>query len=170
MDRLIAKFEELTRVVAIPYPWDASAYVARVAEYRGRAIQLCPIDPEALAGTGCGTGSGLWIAREHDDVIMYGGETPWHNDQIIAHEIGHMLLGHGLDNADNVDDAADLPLHELMPSLSADAIRSVLRRDDYGSDREHDAEAFADLLMVHAMLPRRRASRLRSTFFRTRHR
>ncbi|MGW4736634.1 hypothetical protein [Nocardia xishanensis] len=141
-----------------------------MAEYRGRAIQLCPIDPEALAGTGCGTGSGLWIAREHDDVIMYGGETPWHNDQIIAHEIGHMLLGHGLDNADNADDAADLPLHELMPSLSADAIRSVLRRDDYGSDREHDAEAFADLLMVHAMLPRRRASRLRSTFFRTRHR
>ncbi|MGV9612746.1 hypothetical protein [Nocardia xishanensis] len=170
MDRLTARFEELASVIAIPYPWDASAYVARVAEYRGRAIQLCPIDPEALAGTGCGTGAGLWIAREHDDVIMYGGETPWHNDQIIAHEIGHMLLGHGLDNADNADDAADLPLHELMPSLSADAIRSVLRRDDYGSDREHDAEAFADLLMVHAMLPRRRASRLRSTFFRTRHR
>lgn len=171
MEDLAARFEELSRLVPIPYPWDTMEYVARVAEYRARPITLCPIDVNALSDTGCGTGSGLWIAREHDDVIMYGADTEWHADHIIAHEIGHMLLGHGASaSGSGGSDAAELPLRELMPSLSLETIRSVLRRQDYGSERERAAETFADLLLVEAMLPKRSASRLRSTFFRNRHR
>ncbi|MEV0297655.1 hypothetical protein [Nocardia sp. NPDC050710] len=170
MEDLAARFEELGRLVPIPYPWDITEYIARVAEYRGRPITLCPIDVGALLGNGCGTGSGLWIAREGDDVIMYGADTEWHADHIIAHEIGHMLLGHGATASGPGGAAADLPLRELMPSLSLETIRSALRREDYGSDREHAAETFADLLLVEAMLPKRSASRFRSTFFRNRHR
>ncbi|MEU2253010.1 hypothetical protein ABZ540_07520 [Nocardia xishanensis] len=167
MEDLAARFDELGRLVPIPHPWDTMEYVARVEEYRGRPITLCPIDVGALSGNGCGTGSGLWIARESSDVIMYGADTEWHADHIIAHEIGHMLLGHGEATSGA---AADLPLRELMPSLSLETIRSVLRRQDYGSEREHAAETFADLLLVEAMLPKRSASRFRSTFFRNRHR
>ncbi|WP_062993927.1 hypothetical protein [Nocardia anaemiae] len=167
MEDLAARFEDLGRLVPIPYPWDITEYIARVAQYRGRPITLCPIDVGALSGNGCGTGSGLWIAREGDDVIMYGADTEWHADHIIAHEIGHMLLGHG---GTAGAAAADLPLRELMPSLSLETIRSVLRREDYGSERERAAETFADLLLVEAMLPKRSASRFRSTFFRNRHR
>ncbi|MFC4126397.1 hypothetical protein [Nocardia rhizosphaerae] len=163
-------FEELTRAAPIPYPWDPVEYVNRVAEHRGRPIVLCPIDPQALAGTGCGTGSGLWIAREHDDVVMYGGATESHAYHIIAHEIGHMLLGHDQAATGSIEATDALPLHDLMPSLSTESIRSVLRRQDYSTDRERDAETFADLLMVHAMLPQRTPSRIRSTFFRSRHR
>ncbi|MFD6401173.1 hypothetical protein [Nocardia sp. NPDC060249] len=164
------KFDELIRAAPIPYPWDPVEYVRRVAEHRGRPIVLFPIDPQALAGSGCGTGSGLWIAREDDDVIMYGGETESHAYHIIAHEIGHMLLGHDEADADPAEASDALPLNDLMPSLSAESIRSVLRRQDYGTDRERAAETFADLLMVHAMLPERKPSRIRSTFFRGGHR
>lgn len=170
MEDLAARFEELGRLVPIPHPWDITEYIARVAEYRRRPITLCQIGIGALLGNGCGTGSGLWIAREDDDVIMYGADTEWHADHIIAHEIGHMLLGHGGTASGPGGAAADLPLRELMPSLTLETIRSVLRRQDYGSEREHAAESFADLLLVEAMLPKRSASRFRSTFFRTRHR
>ncbi len=170
MTELNEQFQELIRVIPIPYPWDAVAYVDRVAEFRGRPITLCAIEPGSLSGTGCGTGSGVWIARQHDDVIMYGADTAWHADHIIAHELGHMLLGHGHDGAEASPDTSDLPLRELMPSLSAEAIMSVLRRRDYSTERERDAETFADMLLVEATLPRRRPSPFRSTFFRARHR
>ncbi|BDT92516.1 MULTISPECIES: hypothetical protein [Nocardia] len=170
MEDLAARFEELGRLVQIPHPWDMTEYIERVAAYRGRSITLCPIDVGALAGNGCGTGSGLWIAREDDDVIMYGADTEWHADHIIAHEIGHMLLGHGETSSGPAGPATDLPLRELMPSLSLETIHSVLGRQDYGSERERAAETFADLLLVEAMLPKRSASRFRSTFFRNRHR
>lgn len=101
---------------------------------------------------------------------MYGADSEWHADHIIAHEIGHMLLGHGGTASGPGGATADLPLRELMPSLSLETIRSVLRRQDYGSERERAAETFADLLLVEAMLPKRSASRFRSTFFRNRHR
>ncbi|WP_194829268.1 hypothetical protein [Nocardia sp. XZ_19_231] len=164
------QFDDLIRAAPIPYPWDPVEYVNRVAELRGRPIVLFPIDAQALAGTGCGTGSGLWIAREHDDVIMYGGETESHAYHIICHEIGHMLLGHDDVGADSVEADEALTLSDLMPSLSIESIRSVLRRQDYGTEREREAEMFAGLLMVHAMLPERKPSRLRSTFFRGGHR
>ncbi|WP_280404860.1 hypothetical protein [Nocardia brasiliensis] len=165
MTELATRFTELSRLVPIPYPWDTQEYVARVAEYRGRPITLCPIEPGSLSGTGCGTGSGLWIAREHDDVIMYGAETDWHADHIIAHELGHMLLEHVAAADEPAGAPDDLPLSTLMPSLSAAAIRSVLRRQDYSTDRERDAETFADMVMVEATLPKRTPSSFRSTFF-----
>lgn len=173
MDDLADRFEILKRRIRIPYPWDAGEYVNRVAEYRQRPITLCPVDPGVLSRTGCGTGSGLWIDREHDDVIMYGAETPWHADQIIAHELGHMLLGHGSTSKDpevTPDPDDYLPLQTLMPSLSLETIRSVLRRQDYGNDRERAAETFASMLLVEATLPKRAPSRFRETFFRARHR
>uniref|UniRef100_UPI003F499BAD hypothetical protein n=1 Tax=Nocardia suismassiliense TaxID=2077092 RepID=UPI003F499BAD len=170
MDNLAARFEALGRLVPIPYPWDVAEYVRRVADHRGRPITLCPIDAGSLSGTGCGTGSGLWIAREDDDVIMYGADTEWHADHIIAHEIGHMLLDHGTSPTESPSSPKDLPLHALMPSLSLESIQSVLRRQDYGSERERAAETFADMVMVEATLPRRTPSKFRSTFFKARHR
>jgi hypothetical protein len=169
MADMAARFHELIRHVQIPYPWDTAEFVRNVAEFRGRAITLQQIDAAVLAGTGCGTGSGLWIARENDDLIFYGADTDWHAEHIICHEIGHMLLGHG-EIVGAGTEPEELPLQSLLPSLSADSIKSVLRRSDYGTDRERDAESFADLVMVEATLPRRAPSLFRSTFIRARHR
>ncbi|WP_280489932.1 hypothetical protein [Nocardia carnea] len=167
-DDLAARFQEWANLV--PYPFDIVEYVERVAEYRGRRIVLCPIDVGALAGTGCGTGSGLWIQQTDHDVIMYGAETRDHAYHIIGHEIGHMLHDHAPGAGEPAGVPDDLPLLEFMPELSLDSIRSVLRRQDYDNEKEREAETFADMLLVYATLPRRKPSKFRSTFFPRRHR
>ncbi|MEV0295121.1 ImmA/IrrE family metallo-endopeptidase [Nocardia sp. NPDC050710] len=169
------RFRELSRNVPIPHPWDLTTYLDSVAEYRGRAITLQPVDTAVLAGAGCGTGSGLWIAKHDSDVIVYGADTTeWHAEHIIAHELGHMLLGHGPDPAP-ADDCAPTTetlsaVAELLPSIAPESIRHVLGRTDYGNTRERDAETFADLVMLQAMRPPRRDSLLHRTFFRDRRR
>ncbi|WP_254189433.1 hypothetical protein [Nocardia noduli] len=165
------RFRELSRDVSIPRPWKLSSYIDAVAEFRGRPITLHPVDTVDLAGAGCGTGSGLWIAKQDSDVIVYGADTTeWHAEHIVAHELGHMLLGHGPDRADGATaDHTLAAVTELLPSISPESIRHVLGRTDYGSSRERDAETFADLVMLQALRPRR-DSLLRSTFFRDRRR
>ena len=157
------QFDELAKLIPIPRPWAVREYLRRVAEARQRPITVLPVETGRLAGSGCGTGSGLWIGREHDDIILHTADTTaWHAEHIICHEVGHMLLAHDRDTDEELDEAA---LLKLMPSLSPQAIRSVLRREDYASPRERAAETFADLVMVHASLPHRGGSRFHSTFF-----
>ncbi|MEV6278594.1 hypothetical protein [Nocardia sp. NPDC051832] len=169
MSDIASRFAKLMRHIEIPYPWDRDIFVDAVAQYRGRPILLHPVDdPETLSGVGCGTTiSGLWIKTTDSDIVMYSADTEWHADHVIAHEIGHMLLGH--DEPDGIP-ADRLSLYSLMPALSADAIHNVLGRNDYSSEREISAETFADMLMVEATLPRRRPSVTRRIFFRARHR
>lgn len=164
-----SQFQELIRHVPIPYPWETNEFVRATAAFRNRPITLQQVDAADLAGDGCG--SGLWVACDTHDLILFAAETEWHADHIIAHEIAHMLLQHDIDSGGDATQVLDCsPLRALMPSLSTDAIRSVLGRSNYSEAREHDAETFADLVMVEATLPRRKPSLLRSTFFRGRHR
>jgi predicted Zn-dependent protease len=150
-------------------------YLDDVAAYRGRSISLLPIDTALLAGTGCGTGSGLWIAKQDSDVIAYGADTTeWHAEHIIVHELGHMLLGHGPEQSES-DEAPTsaqtvAAVADLLPSISPESIAHVLGRTDYGTRRERDAETFADMVMLHAMRPPSRDSLLHRTFFRDRRR
>lgn len=167
------RFDNLSHTVPIPQPWDLTSYVAEVAAHRGRPITLHPIDTTVLSGSGCGTGSGLWIAKRDADVIVYGADTtPWHAEHIVVHELGHMLLGHGTMSAHADHPRPALPAHmlaavsELLPSISPESIAHVLGRTDYGTERERDAETFADMVMLRAMRPPRRNSLLHKTFFR----
>jgi predicted Zn-dependent protease len=150
-------------------------YLDDVAAYRGRSISLLPIDTALLAGTGCGTGSGLWIAKQDSDVIAYGADTTeWHAEHIIVHELGHMLLGHGPEQSESGEAPTSAPtvaaVADLLPSISPESIAHVLGRTDYGTRRERDAETFADMVMLHAMRPPSRDSLLHRTFFRDRRR
>jgi predicted Zn-dependent protease len=150
-------------------------YLDDVAAYRGRSISLLPIDTALLAGTGCGTGSGLWIAKQDSDVIAYGADTTeWHAEHIIMHELGHMLLGHGPEQSESGEAPTSAPtvaaVADLLPSISPESIAHVLGRTDYGTRRERDAETFADMVMLHAMRPPSRDSLLHRTFFRDRRR
>ncbi|NKY30390.1 hypothetical protein [Nocardia gamkensis] len=168
-----ARFRSLTRDLPIPHPWDLQTYLDDVAAHRGRSISLLPIDTALLAGTGCGTGSGLWIAKQDSDVIAYGADTTeWHAEHIIVHELGHMLLGHGPEQSESGEAPASAPtvaaVADLLPSISPESIAHVLGRTDYGTRRERDAETFADMVMLHAMRPPSRDSLLHRTFFRDR--
>ncbi|MFI9510089.1 hypothetical protein [Nocardia sp. NPDC052566] len=160
MTSMEARFRDAARTVPLPSPWNLSAYLADVAAHRGRSITLRPVPAAMLAETGC-RGSGLWVARKHDDIIVYDAAATDRNiDHIVLHEVGHMLLGHGKDDAEPAAPLAPT-LAALLPSISPHSIRHVLGRNDFGEANERDAEVFADMTMVYATLPRRRTRSFR---------
>ncbi|WP_228002783.1 hypothetical protein [Nocardia australiensis] len=155
MTSMEARFRDAARTVPLPSPWNLSAYLAGVAAHRGRSISLHQVPAPALAEAGC-RGSGLWVARKHDDIIIYdSGVTERNAEHIILHEVGHMLLGHDSEDTD-LDRAPGPTLATLLPSISPSSIRHILGRNDFGAEREQEAEVFADMTMVYATLPRRR--------------
>ena len=154
MTSMEAHFGDAARTVPLPNPWTINAYLAEVAAHRKRSISLRPVSGDLLAEKGC-RGKGLWIARRHDDIIVYDEDATGRNaEHIILHEIGHMLLGHGdLDAA-----PANAPLPSALAALiTASAGQHMLGRAEFGQEGERDAEVFADMTMVYATLPRKQA-------------
>lgn len=156
----------LARELPIPVPWDRDVFIRNLAEQRGRPIRLIPTDTAALAGSPCG----LWLARDHDDLIMHeSGTSDYHIDQIVCHELGHMLLGHGRTRAfgEQRDREVDL-CREFLPDIDPASVNAVLGRSSYASDQEREAEMFASVLIIAAAEVADQESMLRSVFFRHR--
>jgi hypothetical protein len=141
---------DLVRALPIPTPWDRDVFVQRVAEKRGRPIALIPTDTASLTDSPCG----LWMARDHDDLILHErGTSDYHIDQIVCHEIGHMILGHRScgtqgENRYKVIESAWRQLLPAVPDFSPESVHAVLGRKDYGDEQEREAEMFASLLMI----------------------
>jgi hypothetical protein len=82
----------LARELPIPVPWNRDLFISKLAESRGRPITLIPTDSADLTESLCGP----WLACDDEDLILHEiGTSDYHIDQIVCHEIGHMLLGHG---------------------------------------------------------------------------
>ncbi|WP_206787323.1 hypothetical protein [Amycolatopsis sp. MtRt-6] len=137
---------QVADAVSLPEPFDAQAFVARLAAERGRPIELMPVTAPA-EGAPCG----LLMSTERADYILYPtGTTALHRRHILLHEVGHLLCGHvGPDGhvagADGVaiDAAAG---RQLMPNLSPELVRRVLGRTTYSEVEEREAELVASLL------------------------
>jgi hypothetical protein len=109
--------------------------VEHVAARRGRPVQLLPM---ALGGSGV---SGAWIPGERQDHVFFEVATSrWHQTQIIAHELGHMICGH--------TPALHASIAQVASVLPV-AARHMLARDAYSDDQEREAEHMADLLVAH---------------------
>ena len=157
----------LARQLPIPVPWDRDAFINNLSELRGRPIRLVPTDTAALADSPCG----LWLARDNDDLILHEiGTSDYHIDQIVGHELGHMLLGHDRSRIFGADKAREENLcRQVLPDIDPKTVRAVLGRSNSGSDQERDAEMFASLLMIAAAEANERSSvMMRSAFFRRR--
>ena len=158
----------LARQLPIPVPWDRDVFIRNLAELRGRPIRLVPADTTALADSPCG----LWLERDHDDLILHEiGTSDYHIDQIVGHELGHMLLGHRRSQVFGADKGRERDLcRQVLPDIDPETVRAVLGRANYGSDQERDqereAETFASLLMIAAAEADERHSMMRSAFFR----
>ncbi|WP_246002928.1 hypothetical protein [Nocardia tenerifensis] len=158
MTSMEARFGDATRIVPLPNPWNLTSYLAAVAAHRGRSISLHTAPKALLHEIGCG-GGGLWIARKHDDIIVSDVEATDRNaDHIVLHQVGHMLLGHG-----TRESTREVPprLALMLPSVSPQSIEHMLGRDEFGVEREREAEVFADMTMVYATLPQRRSRSFR---------
>lgn len=155
---------ELAKQMPIPTPWDRDEFVANIAQMRGRPITLVPANTTVLADSPCG----LWLARESDDIIVHEiGTSEYHISQIVCHEIGHMVLGHGLNTSGEKYSFADL-CATFMPDLDLETVNSVLTRREYSAEQEHDAELFASLLTTTAAEKTHARSMVRSVFFQRR--
>lgn len=125
----------------IPDPWNLQDFISALERRRRKPIRLMPYPSDAGTDHPCG----LLLQCDEADVIFYEHSTSaYHRQQIILHEIGHIVLEHHTPSSDGPDVKLAT---ELLPDLDADAIRLVLGRTTFGSDQEYQAELFASLLL-----------------------
>jgi hypothetical protein len=122
--RLVEKLE-------LPDNFSATAFCESVAAQRGRPIVLMPLP----VPTSPDLPTGMWLASRGTDYILYDSQTSrYHQEQIILHEIGHILFGHG---APNVEDRA---VRCRNPA--------GLPRTSYSTLEEQEAETLATMLLL----------------------
>lgn len=110
--------------------------VGHVEKIRRRRIVI--IESEKLTGKKI---CGLWIPREHVDVVYHAVTNGiLHRQQLILHELSHMILRH--------DESADATWQgiRVFQELSGEVVAKALARGDFRSELEAAAEHLADLL------------------------
>lgn len=162
-----ADIAAIVKQLPIPVPWDRAEFVARIARRRGRPITLIPVDTSALIDSPCG----LWLSLDGQDLLLHAsGTTEYHIDHIVNHEIGHMVLDHdGMLPREGRPDTTDL-YRQVLPDLDPAAVNLVLARGAYNSDQEHEAEQFANEVMLAAADAARARSTVKSVFLPPRRR
>lgn len=123
----------------LPSPFDPAAFVALLAERRGRPIELLPIT--VRHSLPCG----LLATTDRADYILYAADTTaLHRQHIVLHETAHLLWGHA-----GTSDPASLGL--LTPHLTGSLVRRVLGRTVYTEPQEQEAEFLASLILQRAL-------------------
>ncbi|MGP3684330.1 hypothetical protein ACTVZO_06395 [Streptomyces sp. IBSNAI002] len=85
---------------------------------------------------------GLWVATESRDYIFAEERlVPVHQQQVILHEIGHVVCDHDTSPVMSVD-ASRL----LMPSLDPALVQRVMGREHGDSEAEQEAELVGSLI------------------------
>jgi len=119
----------------VPAPFDVGAFCAQLGRDRGRPIHQLTMD--LPPGGPCGL---LVSTQDADHVLVERRTSPWHQQNIALHELGHLLWGH-----DRVlsQDASLL----LMPHLAPEMVSRVLARTAYSNLEERQAELVASLIL-----------------------
>lgn len=107
-----------------------------VERLHGRPIQLVPLELPL------GSPDGLWVSAEGQDFVFFEQRlAPVHQQQVILHELGHVICDH---------DAAPVMTAEsstlLLPSLNPDMVRRVLGREHSQAEAEIEAELVGSLI------------------------
>ncbi|MCZ7416139.1 MULTISPECIES: ParH-like protein [unclassified Streptomyces] len=139
--RLWRRAGRIADSLPLPSPFDATAFIASVAERRGRPIEILPVP---LPHTGpCGL---LATTSGTDYILCTRDTTALHREHILLHEAAHLLFGH-----DRQTDADAGTLGVLIPHLPPTLVRQVLGRTCYGEPHEQEAEVLASLLRYRAL-------------------
>ena len=135
--QLQERFDRLLDAVGLPEPFSLELFRTRLAEVRGRPLELVPFtvnDPDMP--------SGMWAALPDADVIFYELATsPLHCWHIVFHEIGHMVCGH----PGRHDELLPFLARFLPEGCDPQRLREAfaLQRASYTTQQEWEAEAFA---------------------------
>jgi hypothetical protein len=107
-----------------------------IGELRQRSVRLILL---TLPSAGP---HGLWVSTEsHDYIFVEQLLVPVHQQQVILHEIGHVVCDH---HASPIltEEASQL----LLPSLDVNVVRQVMGREHSNSEAEIEAEFVGSLI------------------------
>jgi hypothetical protein len=122
----------------LPDPFDAAQLCADLGRRRGREIRLTP------ASLPPGHPCGLWVSTDEADYLFYEvNTTPLHQEHIIGHELGHLLLDH-----EGVPAMPEESRRLLFTDLDPAMINTFFGRTHYSREEEQKAEWFASLLLA----------------------
>ncbi|MFI7601249.1 hypothetical protein [Actinoplanes sp. NPDC049681] len=139
LDRTLRRYcDSIVGDIKLPRPFSAKALCESLAAQSARRIYLHPYQ---AVGVGDEAPCGAWIATSQADHIFFEHRTSkYHQEQIILHEIGHMLCGHRLQDVDeHVLSSSDL--------TCPDVIAGALMRTSYTNQQEKEAELVATMLL-----------------------
>jgi len=123
--------------VHLQRPFTIESFCEALSVKRGRRIVLLELPDAGDPNTPCG----LWLAYQHEDHIWHVKATSQrHRNQVVLHEIAHMLLDH------QNDAGSSSLLESLPPEISPERIRRLFGRTDYSAEQEHDAELAGSIL------------------------
>lgn len=131
--RLQRRTETIAAALGIDLPCDARVFCRSLAAHRRRPIIIIPW--ELPAGV-----SGMWCALPTVDLIYHmWSASGMHQQQIIAHEGGHIALGHK-------------PAHTAVDDLSPTMVQFVMqeRSTAYSTKEDREAELFGTFLLTRS--------------------
>ena len=132
----------------LPHALSIDVLCRHLAARRGRPLRLHPLPPEAATAGTCG----VWLATDAEDHIFYEQRTALlHQEHIVLHEIGQVLFDHRTPDLDG-----ETGWGALLPDLDMSAVQRLLRRTNYATDQEQEAELFASLLGTRMSEPPQR--------------
>lgn len=124
----------------LPVSGKVDDLVRSIGLVRGRPIELVPFDLSA------GSPSGLWVATEHIDYIVFPADaSASERTAIICHEIAHMVLDHRPEV--EVDRLAELTAL-VAPNIDPGVARRFFTRHGYAEGPEAEAEQLATVLVT----------------------
>ncbi|WMY80061.1 hypothetical protein [Citricoccus sp. I39-566] len=136
MERLRAEAQGAFDALHLPPRLTLEALIAHVEAVRGRRMKI--IETSKLAGKAI---CGLWVPREDVDVVYHSvTRGRLHRQQMVLHEIAHMILRH--------DEAKEATWQgiSVFREISGEVVQRALARGDFRCDLEVTAEYLADLL------------------------
>jgi hypothetical protein len=135
-DQSEQRSKSMIRELAIPAPFELSAFGACIERRTRRVAELVPTVMEA------GAPSGAWLRTARADYLFYEERTsPFHQAHIVLSLAGRMLLGNA--SGPQID-------RRLVPDVSPELVRLMLGDSDQPSVTRHEAETFAFLALHSA--------------------
>ena len=138
---LSRRCEALRAGLPVPDPFDFDEFIAALGRQRGKPLRVWEFDTGSDGGSPCG----LYVGTESaDHIFVAPAHSELQRQQVVVHELAHMVLGHRRKDGLSADD-----LSRVLPglSLSADQVRAVMARTSYTTPEEVEAELLASVIL-----------------------
>jgi hypothetical protein len=140
--------ESVVARMGLPDPCTLVDLHRRIEQLCGRSIKVDPYPLEFLAEfdrRGKHLPSGMVIDAEGCWHVLYRPDTSAaHQHSIVAHELGHVILGHAIANAS--------PLMRATGLVDPESLEKAAKRTVYGNPTERAAERFSRVLVDNGLL------------------